>query len=293
VEILMFVYDGPNAGEGNPDAIAKGCPDDHGRLTMSYLGDSGPGTDKILACIYAADRQPIPCLDKPLATAEKVWVEATPAPPTAKPTPTPPTPGGKCYVLSTGGKDEAWCISLEPETSTNVVGTERTLEAIVTLDGSPQSGEIVALEIIAGPNAQRLVAAKDGTTIKVTDAAAGGNTGTDGQASLSYVGSGGPGKDTIRACRAVVEPPGCSSVVDEATVEWTPAPPEALPAVQQPRTGEPSIIQAAGAPSSGVGGLSPAPVRLPVLSAVLAAIGVAGMVSTVVFLAARRRRRPG
>jgi hypothetical protein len=291
LELRLWVFSGPNKG-----TESHGICDEHGRFTMSYPGDSGPGRDLILACIYAPNYTPVPCLDPfparpsipprpgPLSTAEVTWIDATPAPPTAKPTVTPPVPGGNCYTLPAGGKEETWCISLDPETSSRAMGTEHALTAIVTLDGSAQSGQIVALEITTGPNARKLVAPKEGTTIQVTETSAGGNTGTDGRTALFYVGSGGLGTDTIRACRTtLVAPYGCTSVVDEATVQWTEAPAGALGEQQGPQPGgqtrgtggSPNQLQ--GGPDSGIGSLAPLPTGIPVWSPVAGVIAAMGL----------------
>jgi hypothetical protein len=305
LEILMIVYSGPNK-----DTHDKGNCDEHGRFTMSYAGDSGPGRDLILACIYASGTTPPPdfpllkCLDKlpsqpdregPFATAEVTWVDATPPPQTAKPTVTPPTAGGKCYTLPAGGKEETWCISLDPETSSTAVGTEQSLDVTLTLDGSPQSGEFVALEIVGGPNSGILVSARNGATIQLTDTASGDTSGTDGRTALFYVGSGGLGTDTIRACRAVVPPTGCSAVVDEATVNWTEAPPGALGAQQAPQPGgtgtTPNQLQ--GGPNAGIGSLAPLPNNIPLWPPVAGGIATVGLLVASTLLWRSRRRGRG
>jgi hypothetical protein len=74
--------------------------------------------------------------------------------------------------------------SLSPDTATSPVGSNHTVTASVTSDGSPVSDRSVTFTIVSGPNA--------GTTAADT-------TDSNGQASFTYTGSGGPGNDTIEA----------------------------------------------------------------------------------------------
>jgi hypothetical protein len=293
-EIRLWVAGGPNK-----DTEQRGVCDDSGRFTMSYPGDGGPGTDLILACIYAPNNKPWPCLNDPMATAEMTWVDATPPPQTAKPTVTPPTAGGKCYPLPAGSREETWCISLDPETSSRAMGTEQSLDVTLTLDGSPQAGEFIVLEIVGGPNSRTLVSGRGGGIVEVTDRAGGDTTGADGRAAFFYVGSGGTGTDTIRACRAaVVAPFGCTAVVDEATVEWTEAPPGVLGEQQAPQPGvtggtggSPNQLQ--GGPDSGVGSLAPLPNSIPLWSPIAGAVAAIGLLVAFTLLWRNRLRGRG
>ncbi len=73
---------------------------------------------------------------------------------------------------------------MAPETATNPIGTNHTVTAQVTTDGSPVVGTTVSFEIVDGPNA--------GTTgTNVTD--------SDGKASFTYTDTGGAGTDHIQA----------------------------------------------------------------------------------------------
>ena len=46
------------------------------------------------------------------------------------------------------------CLDLEPDTATNVVGTEHTVIATVVLeDGEPGEGALITFNVISGPNA--------------------------------------------------------------------------------------------------------------------------------------------
>ncbi len=127
------------------------------------------------------------------------------------------------------------CISLEPETDSNPVGTEHTVTATVTEGGVPVGGFPFAIPVVIfvfdGPN-------RGESVVDFTD--------SSGQVTLTYTGDGGPGTDTIRACiPADPQAEECAIfntdgelvlLSDEATKEWlvpilndTPGPPATAP----------------------------------------------------------------
>jgi len=97
----------------------------------------------------------------------------------------------------------AVCISLDPETDSNTTGTNHTVTATVTVDDEPfppeaSDGEVeVAIIIFQGPNTYH-----DPDNL---DALTTGAINANGQLSLTYVGDGGPGTDTIGAVGCVEE----------------------------------------------------------------------------------------
>lgn len=98
--------------------------------------------------------------------------------------------------------------SLAPATTTNLVGTNHTVTATVTINGVTACGVTVNFNVTAGPNV--------------------GKSGTDtskasGQASFTYTGSGGGGTDTIQASGSV----GGNAFSCTATKTWN-QPPVAL-----------------------------------------------------------------
>ncbi len=84
-----------------------------------------------------------------------------------------------------------FCLSLDPETATNTVGTDHALTATfsVIIEGEPfegdLSGALVMILVFDGPN--------------VDDGAA-GTTDGGGEFALIYTGDGGAGTDSIVAC---------------------------------------------------------------------------------------------
>lgn len=83
-------------------------------------------------------------------------------------------------------------ISLSPSIAVNDVGTEHTVTALVAdLLGVPQPGVLVTFEVFAGPNA-----GTSGVCGPNTDC----TTDVDGVTTFTYLGSGGVGADSIRAC---------------------------------------------------------------------------------------------
>ncbi|MBI3951810.1 MAG: hypothetical protein HY314_15280 [Acidobacteria bacterium] len=74
--------------------------------------------------------------------------------------------------------------TLEPATATNPVGTDHTVTATVTENGTPLAGVLVSFGVSDGPN---------------TGLTGAGLTDRQGQASFTYTGNGGVGIDTIKA----------------------------------------------------------------------------------------------
>jgi hypothetical protein len=187
-----------------------------------------------------------------------------------------------CVDLPTNGIVQL-CISLEPESATNQVGTNHTVTATVTADGQPSQDEEVAILVDSGPNANEF---------------AEGLTNASGQFALTYPGDSGPGTDNIIACITDLaaqelcfdfgtQPP---FVEDVATKEWvqpatpTPAPtaPATAAATPTPRA---TAVPAAQLPTTGA---SPAGGGSGFVWVAL--IAVAAAVSTGAALAYTRRR---
>jgi hypothetical protein len=82
-------------------------------------------------------------------------------------------------------------ITLTPQTDTNPLGEEHTVTAKITdSQGNNQSGVVVTFSIVSGPNAGLLCSGNPCTD----------TTDSNGEATLTYTGSGGPGTDEIQAC---------------------------------------------------------------------------------------------
>ena len=102
-------------------------------------------------------------------------------------------------------------IDLEPKSAELPRGAEHTVTATVFRDGSaafPEVGLSVVIKVVSGPNAA------------VADTMA---TDTNGVATLTYKGIGGPGTDTIVG--SVVHPGTGTTLTDTVTVTWLNAPP--------------------------------------------------------------------
>jgi hypothetical protein len=92
---------------------------------------------------------------------------------------------------------------LTPFDVSNLVGTSHTVKArLVSPEGNPLPGRVVTFTVIAGPNEEQ-------TGVGVTDA--------DGEATFSYVGSGGAGVDRIEA--TFEDPPGVSQATNAVEAE--------------------------------------------------------------------------
>jgi len=130
-------------------------------------------------------------------------------------------------------EEGTFCVSLEPETAINDVGTTHTVTATVTFDDQPVDGVLVAIWVDQGPN---------------TGDFDEGLTDASGQFSFSYVGDGGPGTDIIGACDIVEELGPCVEPVTLAiaTKEWvqpSPSPsPSPTPTPNPTPVGLPSVI---------------------------------------------------
>ena len=274
-ELFIGVIEGPNKG-----LTHFGTADVNGEVDFSYIGAGGPGTDTILTCLFIPELEG--CHPDVFNVATKEWTESTGTPtPIPSPTPTPPP---ECHAVPDGEALEGvWCITLEPESATRTVGTEHTFVATVTRDGEPHQSGVVGIEVIDGPNVPSVAA---------------GITDKDGQLPSGYTGAGGPGTDTIRACIATTDPPGCQNfgtdaepieVNDTATVVWTPAAALAAEDVPVPAPATGGAARAAAGPASGAGSLSPAASSIPVWAAIASGLGAAGLL--VATRTAPRKRR--
>ena len=76
-------------------------------------------------------------------------------------------------------------VDATPATATNVINTDHTVTATVTLNGSPLSGATVDFNVVSGPN---------------TGQFASSTTDVNGVATFTYTGTGGVGTDAISAC---------------------------------------------------------------------------------------------
>ncbi len=95
-------------------------------------------------------------------------------------------------------------ITLTPPNATNIVGQTHTVTATLKDQlGTPQPGILVTFNVVSGPNS--------GTT-------GNGTTDKGGQASFSYIGSGGVGIDEIQAC--FTDESGQQVCSQKVTKEW-------------------------------------------------------------------------
>jgi hypothetical protein len=104
-------------------------------------------------------------------------------------------------------------ITLNPPTATNTVGQNHTVTAkLADLLGNPKPGILVTFSVVSGPNT-----ATGGTCTVNADC----TTAANGEVSFTYVGDGGVGIDTIKAC---FTDPGSGQVIcsQEVTKEWVP-----------------------------------------------------------------------
>ena len=100
--------------------------------------------------------------------------------------------GGNLFGICVKGELTAavGSIVLTPATAQNEVGTSHTVTAALTSGGNPLAGELVSFSVTAGPNTGASGTCTPSTCI----------SGSNGQVSWSYTGSGGTGTDTIQAC---------------------------------------------------------------------------------------------
>ena len=120
-------------------------------------------------------------------------------------------------------RGQVFSIELFPQFAVNVVGTEHTVTASVSQDGTPAGGNYT-FEVIDGPNA--------------------GKTGQG--PSFTYVGDGGPGTDTIMGCFV-------SEFCGTATKTWVEPSPTATPTptpspAVTPASAVPDTLPASGGP---------------------------------------------
>jgi hypothetical protein len=108
-----------------------------------------------------------------------------------------------CWALLTLEKAAPPALLVLPPFDSNPPGTEHTVTAVYKIAGVPQEGVRVNFEVIAGPNT-----GESGSD--VTDA--------NGEATFTYTGTGGEGKDIIRA--TAVDQTGVPLVSAQAEKEW-------------------------------------------------------------------------
>jgi len=108
-----------------------------------------------------------------------------------------------CWALLTLEKAAPPALLLLPPYAINPPNTQHTVTAVYKIAGVPQAGVQINFEVIAGPNT-----GESGSD--VTDA--------NGEAMFSYTGSGGLGKDIIRA--TAVDGTGAPLVSSQAEKEW-------------------------------------------------------------------------
>ena len=153
----------------------------------------------------------------------------------------------ECAFTTTGVGQQLRCLSVDPETATNPVGTDHTVTATVTWDGSPipnpdtfLTGYMFSVE--SGPNAGK------SQCCQPLDA--------NGQLSFTYTGDGGPGIDTIEFCLFLASggTGGCLTGFPPAVAskEWTAAPTMTVPPpiAAATSTVPPPIAAATSAPTS-------------------------------------------
>lgn len=125
-------------------------------------------------------------------------------------------------------------IDASPNTATNVVGSDHTIDAVVMVDGGPGGeGWPVVFNVTGGPNAGD----SDSST-----------TDTNGETSFTYTGDGGLGQDTIQVCVESQVNAGVVIIVpspldcEEVTKDWVdPTPtPTATPTATPEPTPEPT-----------------------------------------------------
>lgn len=124
---------------------------------------------------------------------------------------------------------QLFLVDVQPETAVNVVGTEHTVTASLTVEEIPSA------------------AGSDGFTFEITD---GPNTGKTGQGSpFTYTGDSGPGTDTILACYL-------QEFCDTATKTWedptpTPTPEPSATPTATPADTSPDVEAPAELPDTG------------------------------------------
>jgi hypothetical protein len=162
----------------NAGQTAEATTDGNGRATLTYTDAGGAGTDTIRATI------------RNLASniVSKTWLQ--------------------CGTAQAQGELKPFfylplVLCLAPATATNYVNSTHTVTATAVAFNEPKSGIVVTFTVLTGPNA-----GKTGTA----------TTNIDGQASFTYVGSGGAGTDTIQATYSFVNLIYSSNIVSKT---WT------------------------------------------------------------------------
>ena len=139
-------------------------------------------------------------------------------------------------------------VDATPKTATNVINTDHTVVATVTLNSSPLSGATVIFNVTSGPNT--------GQTASPT-------TDVNGQATFTYTGAGGVGTDAISACifnlplgRVLL---GVPLACDNVTKDWiSPSPTSSATASASPTTAATVAATASPTPTFN------APAQLPI-----------------------------
>ena len=139
-------------------------------------------------------------------------------------------------------------VDATPKTATNIINTDHTVTATVTLNSSPLSGATVIFNVTSGPNT--------GQTASPT-------TDVNGQASFTYTGAGGVGTDAISACifnlplgRVLL---GVPLACDNVTKDWiSPSPTPSATASASPTTAATVAATASPTPTFN------APAQLPI-----------------------------
>jgi hypothetical protein len=121
-------------------------------------------------------------------------------------------------------------VDATPKTATNVINTDHTVTATVTLNSTPLSGATVIFNVTTGPNAGQ---------------SASPTTDVNGQATFIYTGAGGVGTDAISACIFTLPTPappagvllGVPLACDNVTKDWiNPSPTPSATASASPTT---------------------------------------------------------
>jgi Bacterial Ig-like domain (group 1) len=135
-------------------------------------------------------------------------------------------------------------VDATPNTATNVVNTDHTVTATVTMNSAPLPGATVDFNVTSGPNMGQ---------------SASPTTDVNGQATFTYTGAGGVGQDAISAC-TVILPLACDNVTKDwispsptASATATPSPTTAASAAAATTTPTPTFNAPAQLPVTGGG----------------------------------------
>src|SRR5262249_12112358 len=119
------------------------------------------------------------------------------------------TPNTFVFGFSGVGGTHITDISLAPDGTSDPVGSDHTVTATVSDNGSPVVGTAVSFNILDGPNSDG-----SGTCVPVDC-----TTAADGTVSFTYTGSGGTGTDHIQA--SFVDPTSQTQVSNIVSETWT------------------------------------------------------------------------